>query len=95
MDIPGHWQKKVQNFFLLTVHNLHFEPKTWEAPLWGGTIPVIWRHRTLQDYVKTFVKNGLVIVDLNEPTPTKEQIKISVPIAWRLTLFLNFKILIS
>lgn len=60
----------------------YFEPKTWEAPLWNGTIPVIWRHRTLQDYVKTFVKNGLAIVDLDEPTPTKEQAEISVPIAW-------------
>ena len=34
----------------------YFEPKEWEAPLWKGTIPVIWRHRTLQDYVKAFIK---------------------------------------
>ena len=56
----------------------YFEPKEWEAPLYKGTIPVIWRHRTLEDYVKTFLKVGLTIVDMNEPQATDEQAQISV-----------------
>lgn len=60
----------------------YFEPKTWEAPLWRGKTPVIWRHRTMQDYVKTFVKNGFSIVDLDEPRATDEQAQRSVAIAW-------------
>lgn len=60
----------------------YFEPTEWEAPLYQGSIPVIWHHRTLEDYVKTFVKCGLTIVDLREPRATDEQAKISVPMAW-------------
>ena len=60
----------------------YFEPQTWEAPLFRGTIPVIWRHRTIQDYVKTFIKTGFTIVDLNEPRADEEQEKISVAMAW-------------
>ena len=60
----------------------YFEPKEWEAPLWKGTVPVIWRHRTLEDYVKTFLKVGLTIVDLNEPQASDEQALISVAMAW-------------
>ena len=26
----------------------YFAPKEWSAPLWRGTVPVIWRHRTLE-----------------------------------------------
>lgn len=59
----------------------YFEPKEWEAPLYKGTIPVIWRHRTLEDYVKTFLKVGLTIVDMNEPQATDEQAQISVAMA--------------
>ncbi len=53
----------------------YFEPKEWEAPLNKGTIPVIWRHRTMEEYVKAFAKAGLTIVDLNEPQATEEQVK--------------------
>ena len=60
----------------------YFEPKTWEAPLWRGRTPVVWRHRTMQDYVKAFVRNGLTIVDLDEPQATDEQAKMSVQMAW-------------
>lgn len=60
----------------------YFEPKVWEAPLWHGTIPVIWRHRTLQDYVKGFIKAGFMIVDLCEPQADEEQAQISVALAW-------------
>jgi hypothetical protein len=60
----------------------YFSPTQWEAPLNNGKTSVIWRHRTLEDYVKVFVKSGLTIIDLNEPQPTKEQAEISTAIAW-------------
>lgn len=72
----------------------YFEPRQWEAPLFGGTIPVIWRHRTLEEYVKTFIKCGLTIVDMNEPTATEEQAKISVSMAWlqKIPLYLYWEL---
>ena len=72
----------------------YFEPKQWEAPLYKGTIPVLWHHRTLEDYVKAFVKVGLSIVDLNEPRPTEEQAKIATEIAWlqKIPLFLFWEL---
>jgi hypothetical protein len=44
--------------------------------------PLLYRHRTLSDYVKAFVKNGFTIVDMNEPIPTAEQSKMSSRVAW-------------
>ncbi|MGI6173600.1 MAG: class I SAM-dependent methyltransferase [Christensenellales bacterium] len=72
----------------------YFEPKEWEAPLWRGTIPVIWRHRTLQEYVKAFLAAGLTIVDLNEPQATEEQAQSSVPLAWlrKIPLYLYWEL---
>ena len=72
----------------------YFEPKEWEAPLWKGTTPVIWRHRTLEDYVKTFIKVGLTIVDLNEPQASDEQASISVALAWlkKIPLYLYWEL---
>lgn len=72
----------------------YFEPKQWEAPLWNGTIPVIWRHRTMEEYVKTFLKVGLSIVDLNEPQATEEQAQISVAMAWlkKIPLYLYWEL---
>ncbi len=72
----------------------YFEPKEWEAPLWKGTIPVIWRHRTMEDYVKAFIKAGLTIVDLNEPRATDEQAKTSVALAWlqKIPLYLYWEL---
>jgi SAM-dependent methyltransferase len=72
----------------------YFEPKEWKAPLWKGTTPVIWRHRTLEDYVKTFLKVGLTIVDLNEPRATDEQAQISVAMAWlkKIPLYLYWEL---
>jgi len=60
----------------------YFFPTEWEAPLYKGSIPVIWRHRTFEDYVKAFVKCGLTIEDVNEPRSTDQQAKISKPMAW-------------
>lgn len=72
----------------------YFEPKEWKAPLWGGTIPVIWRHRTMEEYVKTFIKAGLTIVDLNEPRASNEQAKISIAMAWlqKIPLYLYWEL---
>lgn len=72
----------------------YFEPKEWEAPLWKGTIPVIWRHRTLEDYVKAFLKAGLTIVDLNEPQASDEQVQISAAMAWlkKIPLYLYWEL---
>lgn len=72
----------------------YFEPKEWEAPLYKGTIPVIWRHRTLEDYVKAFLKVGLAIVDMNEPQATDEQAQISVAMAWlkKIPLYLYWEL---
>ena len=68
----------------------YFEPKQWEAPLYKGKTPVLWRHRTLEEYIKAFIKAGLSIVDINEPRATDEQAKISTGIAWlqKIPLFL-------
>lgn len=60
----------------------YFEPQTWEAPLYRGTVPTRWHHRTMEDYVKAFLKAGLTIVDLNEPRPTEDQARISDSVAW-------------
>ncbi len=59
----------------------YFSPTEWEAPI-DGMGAVVWRHRTLQDYVKVFIKNGLSIIDLNEPIPTNEQMEKSPRIEW-------------
>lgn len=61
----------------------YFEPKEWEETLAKHfDKPVIFRHRTLSDYIKGFVAVGLTITDLNEPIPTKEQAEKSKRIAW-------------
>lgn len=72
----------------------YFEPKEWEAPLFGGRIPVLWHHRTLEDYVKTFIRCGLTIVDMNEPRATQEQAKISTALAWlqKIPLYLYWEL---
>lgn len=72
----------------------YFTPSHWEAPLPSGNTSVIWRHRTLEDYVKVFITSGLTIVDLNEPRPTEEQAGISTAIAWlqKIPLFLFWEL---
>ena len=72
----------------------YFEPKEWEAPLYQGTIPVIWRHRTLEEYVKAFLKAGLTITDLWEPQADEEQASISAAMAWlrKIPLYLYWKL---
>ncbi len=60
----------------------YYYPTEWVAPLSSGTVEVVWRHRTIQDYVKIFIKFGLTITDLHEPVPTDEQARVGVNIAW-------------
>ncbi len=51
----------------------YFEPATWEAPLYQGTISVVWRHRTLSEYVAAFTGCGLHIRQMLEPRPDAAQ----------------------
>ena len=75
--------------------NNYFEPKTWEAPLNKGKTPVIWHHRLIEEYVKTFYKYGLVIIDLDEPRSTTEQANSSNAMEFlhRIPLFLFMKLI--
>lgn len=61
----------------------YFSPSEWEESLSNSfSNTVIWRHRTLSEYIKSIIKCGLTISDLNEPVPTKEQAEYSNRIAW-------------
>ena len=60
----------------------YYHPREWEATLPSGKFKVVWRHRTIEDYVKTFIKCGLTITDLSEPMPTEEQAAVAEGIAW-------------
>lgn len=61
----------------------YFSPSEWEESLSKNlSNTVIWRHRTLSEYIKSVIKCGLIISDLNEPIPTKEQAEYSKRIAW-------------
>ena len=60
----------------------YFEPEEWVGEIAGIDQRVIYRHRTMSDYVKVFVRNNFKIIDLNEPKPTEEQRKMSPRIEW-------------
>lgn len=61
----------------------YFSPSEWEESLSNSfSNTVIWRHRTLSEYIKSIIKCGLTILDLNEPVPAKEQAEYSNRIAW-------------
>lgn len=69
----------------------YFFPKECLEPIAKGLNElVVWRHRTIEDYVKIFVKCGLIIVDLNEPSPDTVTDKSTVMLDWlrRISLFL-------
>ncbi len=72
----------------------YFAPREWEAPLPSGTRSVIWRHRTLSEYVKAFIGAGLTIVDMNEPQATEEEAASSTALAFlrRIPLFLYWQL---
>ena len=56
--------------------------KVWTGEIKGMSAPILYRHRTLSEYVKAFVQNGFRITDMNEPIPTEEQADKSPRIAW-------------
>ena len=60
----------------------YFHPAEWTGQIDGIKASVIYRHRTLSDYVKVFARNGFIITDMNEPIPTEEQAAMSPRIAW-------------
>lgn len=60
----------------------YHNPEKWVGEIKGMKDPVIYRHRTLSDYVKAFVGNNFKITDMNEPVPTKEQAQKSPRVAW-------------
>lgn len=72
----------------------YFEPKQWGETLTGGKIPIIWHHRTLEEYVKTFIKCGLTIVDINEPRTMQKQADSSATLAFlrRVPLYLYWEL---
>lgn len=87
------WQGEESNKHVVVED--YFHPEVFEKPLSRGIeTPVIWRHRTLQDYVKVFVQGGLNIIDLNEPCPTNEQCEKSIRLAWlqKIPMFLFWEL---
>lgn len=60
----------------------YHSPKEWVGEIKGINAPVVYRHRTLSDYIKAFVRNDFCIIDMNEPIPTEEQSQQSTRVAW-------------
>lgn len=78
----------------VVVANYFFPEERLELIAKGSNELVVWRHRTIEDYVKTFVKCGLIIVDLNEPSPDTVTDKSTVMLDWlrRIPLFLFWEL---
>ena len=72
----------------------YFEPRAWSAPLPKGETPVIWRHRTVSEYVKAFISAGLTIEDMDEPRATAEEAARypSLTMIRRIPLFLYWRL---
>lgn len=60
----------------------YFSPSEWEGQISNIENKVIYRHKTISEYVKAFVQNCFIIKDMNEPIPTPEQQKKSSRIEW-------------
>lgn len=60
----------------------YFNPTEWVGEIKGINAPIIYRHRTLSDYIKAFNKIGFKLIDMNEPLPSAEQINLSPRINW-------------
>lgn len=60
----------------------YHSPKEWVGEIRGMNAPILYRHRTLSEYVKAFVKSGFRIIDMDEPVPTQEQSQMSPRVAW-------------
>ena len=78
--IEHHWIK--ENDMTQVVVKNYFRPTEWQGNIAGIEQPVIYRHKTLSEYVKIFADNGFYISDMNEPLPTTEQIAKSPRIEW-------------
>ena len=74
------WVK--ENDMVQVVVKNYFNPTEWEGKIAGIEQPVIYRHKTLSDYVKIFAQNDFYISDMNEPIPTEEQTAKSARIEW-------------
>lgn len=88
--VEHHWfhekdgiQVKIKNYF---------SPEVWEDRMGREGKSVLYRHRTLSEYVKAFVNTGFLITDLNEPFPTEEETKKSPRIEWltRIPMYMFF-----
>lgn len=60
----------------------YFNPTEWVGEIKGIDTSVIYRHRTLSEYIKAFVRNKFTVVDMNEPIPSEEQMGMSSRIGW-------------
>ena len=60
----------------------YFKPAEWAGEIKGINTAVIYRHRTLSDYIKAFNRNGFILTDMNEPIPKEEHLKYSARIGW-------------
>ena len=60
----------------------YHNPKEWVGEIKEMNAPILYRHRTLSDYIKAFVKNNFKIIDMNEPIPTEEAAQMSSRVAW-------------
>jgi ubiquinone biosynthesis O-methyltransferase len=72
----------------------YFNPTEWVGEIKGIDAPIIYRHRTLSDYIKAFNKVGFRLIDMNEPLPSEEQINLSPRIGWlsKIPMFLFMEI---
>ena len=63
-------------------------------PCFDGNHEMIWRHRTLEEYVKAFIAAGFTIADMNEPRANDELAQISVAMAWlgKIPLYLYWEL---
>lgn len=60
----------------------YFNPTEWTDMINGVNTPLIYRHRILSNYIKAFNRNDFILADMNEPIPTKEQLRNSSRIEW-------------
>lgn len=60
----------------------YFNPTEWVGEIKGINVPIVYRHRTLSEYIKAFTKSGFRLIDMNEPLPSEGQINLSPRIGW-------------
>lgn len=74
------WLKKDDSIEVLISD--YYNPQEWSGEIKGINAPILYRHRTLSEYVKIFIKNNFNIMDMNEPLPTEEGSRMSSRVAW-------------